>query len=149
MLDGDVGVEFEELCFLLSAMTAAHRLPATVSRQVEDTAGEATAAVAVVGVRLAATGAAGVTSNHHHHRSTEEVTTTHLRATAPHRRRATASRASTGRVEVSHGSAVRSLPLPEAGVFTEAALFRKRSSAWIGLKNAEPNLFLETLMSQL
>lgn len=77
-------------------MKAAHRLLATTSRQVGDTAEEA---MAVVEVRLAVMGAAGATNNHH---NTEEVTTTHLQTTTPPLRRTTASRASMGRVEVRH-----------------------------------------------
>lgn len=77
-------------------MKAAHRLLATTSRQVVDTAEEA---MAVVEVRLAVMGVVGATNNHH---SMEEVTTTHLRATTPPLHRTTASRASMGRVEVRH-----------------------------------------------
>lgn len=75
-------------------MKAAHRLLATTSRQVADTA---EGAMAVVEVRLAVMGAAGATNNHH---NMEEVTTTHLQATTPPLHRTTASRASMGRVEV-------------------------------------------------
>lgn len=75
---------------------AAHRLLATTSRQVADTAEEA---MAVVEVRLAVMGVVGATNNHH---NTEEVTTTHLQATTPPLHRTTASRASMGRVEVRH-----------------------------------------------
>lgn len=99
---GDVGIEFQPFCFRLLGTTAAHRLLAIANHRVEDTVEEATAAeVVVVGVRLAVMGLEEVTSSlRHHRRSTEEVTTTLLRATAPHHRRVTASRASTARVEV-------------------------------------------------
>lgn len=86
-------VLFKTSCFL-TAMKATRQLPPTSHRAAERA--EAVTA-AVEGSLVVTMGAAGAT---HNRLSTEEVTTTSRRATTPLLRRATASRASTGRVAV-------------------------------------------------